>query len=64
MGIMFGHLSVGDIFWIGDHKFKKIEKVYDGCCSPLYTAFCFTVDKNVFINHNRLVEIKDESNEN
>ena len=55
--IMFGLLKVGDIFYIEGKKFIKIEKIYTGCCSILYTAKCLDSDEHVFINHNFTVQI-------
>ena len=52
---MFGHLKVGDNFWIDDEYFEKIPTIMDGCCSPKYTANCLSKSKPVYINHNYVV---------
>ena len=57
--IMFGLLKVGDIFYIEGKKFIKIEKIYTGCCSILYTAKYFDNDEYVYINHNFVVQLNE-----
>ena len=52
---MFGHIKVGDNFWIDDEYFEKIPTIMDGCCSPRYTANCLTKRKPVYINYNYVV---------
>ena len=57
--IMFGLLKVSDIFYIEGKKFIKIEKIYTGCCSILYTAECLDNNEHVYINHNFVVQLNE-----
>ena len=64
MDTMFGLLKVGDIFYIEDKRFIKIERIYTGCCSILYTAKCLDDDEYVYINHNHAVQLKGDNDGN
>ncbi len=35
----FGKLKVDDYFQLGDHTYKTIHTIMDGCCTPKYNAF-------------------------
>jgi hypothetical protein len=63
MDTMFGLLKVGDIFYIEGKRFIKIEKIYTGCCSILYTAQSLDDEEYVFINHNYLVQLENHKRE-